>query len=253
MSLPERSRTDPTPLRASAPAAVPYRLVVPQGWTRLPVEPTAMRAAARALLQRRFAHHPRDATATLRREVEQQLVALTQGAGREYLRMLLTLDLPVERVPVTATCLVSLLPYPVAGEQGLAELAASQSAGALESVVEDLGGQRGVVVVRDVTGPGLALDDQGVRLAHRYAAWLRSGEDAADDDAPGRPDEVPDEALHAATTTRSVDVFLPVPDSPRVLLLSFSTPVTPLFAPLTRLFLTIASTVQWQRDGRSWD
>ena len=37
-----------------------------------------------------------------------------------------------------------------------------------------------------------------------------------------------------------------------MLLLSFLTPVEPLFEPLTTLFLTIASTVQWQRDGRDW-
>ena len=161
----------------STPTALPYRMLVPEGWTRLPVEPAAMRAAVRALLKRRFAHLPRDATAALRRDVEQDLVALTQGPGREYLRMLLTMDLPVERVPVTATCLVSLLPYAVVGEQGLAELAASQADGAVESVVEDLGGQRGVVVVRDVSGPGVALDEQGVRLARRYADWLRTGAD----------------------------------------------------------------------------
>jgi hypothetical protein len=58
--------------------------------------------------------------------------------------------------------------------------------------------------------------------------------------------------LQAARTTRCVDVLLPVPDVPRVLLLSFTTSVVPLFAPLTELFLTIASTVQWQRDADLW-
>ena len=60
------------------------------------------------------------------------------------------------------------------------------------------------------------------------------------------------EVLHAARTTRPVDVFLPVPYAPRMLLLSFSTPVAPLAGPLTTLFLTIAGTVQWQRDGAAW-
>lgn len=123
----------------AAPETVPYRLVVPQGWTRLPVDPAGMRTAVRAMLRRRFATLQRDATAALRREVEQDLVSLTQGPGREYMRMLLVLDLEVQRRPVTGTCLVSLLPQPVVGEQALAQLADSMADGAVESVVEDLG------------------------------------------------------------------------------------------------------------------
>ena len=63
---------------------------------------------------------------------------------------------------------------------------------------------------------------------------------------------MPDEVLDAAATTRHVDVFLPAPDAPPVLLLSFTTGVVPLFPPLTELFLTIASTVQWQREPDRW-
>lgn len=229
--------------------ALPYRLVVPQGWTRLPVEPERMRPAARAMLLRRFADLPRDATAALRREVEDQLVAVTRAPGREYLRMLLALDLQVERHPVTATCLVSLLPQALESEAALQELAASSADGALDSVVEDLGPHRGVVVVRDTVSDGEAPSAELQNAARRYARWLDTGDEAA---APQDDEPVPDEALRAARTTRSVEVLLPVPDVPRVLLLSFSTSVVPLFGPLTELFLTIASTVQWQRTPDSW-
>ena len=232
--------------------AVPYRLVVPQGWTRLPVDPAGMRAAVRALLLRRFAAHPRDSTATLRHEVEQELVALTRGPGHEYLRMLLLLDLQVERRPVTGTCLVSLLPQRVTGEQALQELAQSMADGAVESVVEDLGPHRGVVVVRDTVAPGpdVEPDARTLAAARRYAHWLDTGDAAVQDIATAA--DVPGGPAPARRRTRSVDVFLPVPDSPRVLLLSFWTPAEPLFAPLTRLFLTIAATVQWRSDGERW-
>lgn len=234
---------------ASEPDALPYRLVVPQGWTRLPVDPDRMRPAARAMLLRRFADRPRDATAALRREVEDQLVSVTRAPGREYLRMLLALDLQVERHPVTATCLVSLLPQSLATEAALQEVAASSAEGALDSVVTDVGPHRAVVVVRDTVADGEAPTGEVSRAARRYARWLDTGDDAA---APSDDEPLPPEAVRAARTTRSVEVLLPVPDVPRVLLLSFSTSVVPLFAPLTELFLTIAGTVQWQRTPDLW-
>lgn len=242
--------------RDDAELTLPYRLVVPPGWTRLPAEPDRLRSAVRAMLLRRFAQQPRDATAALRREIEQELVDIARGPGREYLRMLLVLDLQVERRPVTATCLVSLLPQRVDGEPALQQLAASMADGVIESVVEDLGPNRGVVVVRDVrsAAPDVQADARVVAVARRHAAWLTSGDAAepAIGQADPFPEPLPDDVLAAPRVTRSVDVFLPVPDAPRLLLLSFSTPVEPLFGPLTTLFLTIAGTVQWQRDGQGW-
>ena len=166
--------------------------------------------------------------------------------------MLLVLDLHVGRRPVTGTCLVSLLPQRVVGEQALRDLAASMADGAVESVVEDLGPNRGVVVVRDVRAPGSDVppDAGTVSAAQRYASWVETGADLPAEDLSA--EDLPAEVLLAARTTRSVDVFLPVPDSPLVLLLSFSTPASPLLSPLTTLFLTIAGTVQWQRDGAAW-
>ena len=242
---------------ADALGEVPYRLVLPTGWTRLPVDPAGMRVAVRSLLRRRFAQHPRDATATLRHEVERELLCLTRGPGHEYMRMLLVLDLQVGRQPITGTCLVSLLPQPVVGEQALQDLAASMADGAVESVVGDLGSNRGVVVVRDVRAPGSydPPEPGTLRAAQRYEGWLDTGADPPPDlplsgDLPVEVSAA--EMALAARTTRSVDVFLPVPDAPRVLLLSFSTPVAPLAGPLTTLFLTIAGTVQWRRDGAAW-
>lgn len=222
--------------------SVPYRLVVPTAWTRLPMDPLGMRDAARAMLLRRYGSLPRDQTAKLRREVEQDLVALTHRAGSEYARMLLVLALEVSRRPITASCLVSLLPQAVPDEAALQALAAEQAEGALTSVVEQLGDNRGVVVVREDQAP-LPTAPDGVdvaALAEQYAESIGLGDVPAGPDAP---EWVPG-------TIRHVDVHLPVPDSPRLLLLSFSTPLVPLFEPLTELFLMMASTVQWDRgDG----
>lgn len=226
---------------------VPYRLVVPAAWTRLPMDPVGMRDAARAMLLRRFGSLPRDETAKLRREVEQDLVALTRRAGSEYARMLLVLALEVSRRPITASCLVSLLPQAVPDEGALQALSVELSDGAVTSVVEELGGNRGVVVVRDEVQP-LPQAPEGVdvtALAERFAASIGLGETPAD---PGTP--APE--AWAPGTTRHVDVHLPVPDSPRLLLLSFSTPLVPLFEPLTELFLMMAATVQWNRGDGTW-
>jgi len=102
-----------------------YRLVVPPSWTRLPMEPVAMRAAARSWLLKRYGHAPRDRTATLRRELVSDLVGV-------------------------------------------------------------------------------------------------------------------------------VEVHVPVPDRGETLLLSFATPLVPLFDPLTELFVLMASSVQWQDDDGHW-
>jgi hypothetical protein len=228
--------------------SLPYRLVVPAAWTRLPMDPVGMRDTSRAMLLRRFGALPRDQTATLRREVEQDLVALTRRAGSEYARMLLVLALEVSRRPITASCLVSLLPQAVPDETALQALAVDLSDGAATSVVEDLGANRGVVVVRDEVMP-MSSVPEGVdveALAQRYAEAIGS------DESPATTRTVGAVAPWTPGTTRHVDVHLPVPDVPRLLLLSFSTPLVPLFEPLTELFLMMAATVQWDRGDGSW-
>lgn len=63
--------------------------------------------------------------------------------------------------------------------------------------------------------------------------------------------------LHAGQAVRAIrpatadnretllDVHVPVPDSSSYLVLSFSTPLTPLAGPTTEMFDTIASTLRW--------
>lgn len=228
-------------------SVVPYRLVVPAAWARLPMDPLGMRDAARAMLRRRNANLPRDQTAALRHEVEQQLVAITRRPGGEYARMLLLLSLEVHRRPVTASCLVSLLPRAVADEEALQAVAAELATGAIASVVEDLGDHRGVVVVRDevhaLPDAPAGVDVQA--LGRQYADAIGLGDTQPEPGAPGSEPWTPG-------TTRHLEVYLPVLDSPRLLLLSFSTPIVPLFGSLTELFLMMAGTVQWEREPGRW-
>lgn len=225
-------------MTAPPPTDATYRLVVPEAWTRLPVEPAAMREAARAYLLRRFAHLPRDHTARWRRELEEELVAVTRRPGAEYARMLLVLAADAERRPISASCLVSVLPHALPDEGALQELAAGSAGGAVESVVTELGRSRGVVVVRDSTAPAPADPEQSARVGGQLLAAL--GAPAAGSAGSGEP--------WTPGSVRNVDVFLPVPDSAHTLLLAFSTSLVPLFPALTELFVLMAASVQWA-DG----
>lgn len=222
---------------------VTYRLVVPPSWVRLPMESSAMRTAARAWLLKRYAHAPRDRTATLRRELVEDLVALTRRAGAEYSRMMLVLAAEAQGRPISASCLVSVLPNPLPTEPAMQALAESYAGEALDAVVADLGHSRGVVVVRDqvqqLAVPEGVDGEKVARIADEVVASL-----GIVHDEPAQPWE--------PGTTRLVDVHLPVPDGKETLLLSFATPLVPLFPALTELFVLMACSVQWQNDDGAW-
>lgn len=197
-------------------------MVLPDTWIRLPTNPITLRPIVRRLLLERWADQPRDATVQRRRQLEQQLVeqgsSAADGGGRELLVCLQTVD----DVPLPASAVVSLHATLVDGEEGLQELARASASGAISSEVLDLGRNRGVLVVRD------AVLDSPPLLPEEATAEQR-------------------QALTAALrTVRQVDVHLPVPDEPAMLLLSFSTPMTALFEVFTELFVALASTVEWR-------
>ncbi len=242
--------------------SVSYRMALPEPWVRLPMEPTAMRAAVRAWLLRKYAHRSRDETVQLRRQVEEELVALTRRPGTEYARQMLVLSLEVGQIPVSASCLVSLLPQDLSAPDALTTLAAELADGSVHCEVDDLGSNQAVVVVRDEVVPGARdgrTNAELVDLAGQTMARLRpddaSGQDAVRQDG-ARQDAVDGAELERlvadAERSRCVDVFIPVPDQPRCLLLTFSTPLVPMFDPLTTLFITLAATVQWRVGDDRW-
>ncbi len=233
--------------------SVSYRMAVPAPWVRLPMEPTRMRTAVRAWLLRKYANRSRDETAQLRRQVEDELVALTRRPGTEYARQMLVLAFEAGDVPVSASCLVSIIPNDLSAPGALEALASELSDGARYSDVNDLGSNQGVVVVRDEVVPGARdgrSDAELVELADQAMAEILP--DGALSSAPVEDEAGLEQVVAEAERSRSVDVFIPVPDQPRCLLLSFSTPLVPMFEPLTTLFVALASTVQWQVGDDRW-
>jgi hypothetical protein len=224
-----------------------YRMALPDCWTRLPMETTSMRTAARAFLLARYARYPRDETFLLRRRLEDELVGLTRRTGAEYARALLALSLEVEGRPVSASCLVSLLDQDLSDPGDLDALGGSEAATALDAGVVELGMNTGLVVVRDEVVRAPRPDDPEAVAAQARQVAARMG--VLDD--PDDPQAV-EESLRFETASRSVDVWLPVPDERRTLLLQFSTPVAPLFDALTRLFLATACTVQFRGPDGRW-
>jgi hypothetical protein len=197
-------------------------MLLPDGWWRLPANPIAMRPVVRRLLLQLWADQPRDATAQRRRELEDQLVRLGSSAADQGGLELLVCLQSAGDVPLPASAVVSLQATLLEGEEGLQQLAAVSEAGALSSEVLDLGRNRGVLVVRD------APLEEPVSLPQEATPEQR---------------QVLTEGLR---TVRQVDVHLPVPGEPAMLLLSFSTPMAPLFDVFTELFVSLASTVEWQ-------
>jgi hypothetical protein len=105
----------------------------------------------------------------------------------------------------------------------------------------------GVVVVRDeVTRAPRPENPEAVAAQARRIAAQMGVLDDPDDPA------VVEESLKFEADSRSVEVWLPVPDDKRTLLLQFSTPVPPLFDALTELFLMTACTVQFRDADGSW-
>ena len=87
-----------------------YDLLLPPGWWLVPADPVGSRESIRKLLDARLAELPRDAAFPLRAEIEtrlRDLVAQAQQIGA--IDVLLTVD-PMQGLPITASCLVTLVP-----------------------------------------------------------------------------------------------------------------------------------------------
>jgi hypothetical protein len=225
--------------------ATTYRLAVPAVWQSFSTAPERFRPQVHAWLLRRFADRSRDETATQRRAVEQQMVELVEGPAGRYAVRLLVLVIEPAGVPVTATCIVSVVPQDLSQPEQRQVWAQRMAEGALRSEVEQLGRNEAVVVVseRDAVAPH-DLTAQEVLAAGARAV----GEPEPD----GVPDAEAEGLVREASRGRVVEVFVPVPDQARTLLLSFSTPLVSMFEPLTELFLTMAATLQWRDEDGQW-
>ena len=171
------------------------------------------------------------------------MVQLAQSPGIEYAKQLLVLSLDVGQVPITATCLVALVPRHLPDNAALAALVTELAPATGTAEMAELGGSTGILVVQDIVPIAREQQPSDAELAELLSRTGPPGEVSVDQVAEHRA---------AAERARSVDIYLPVPESRQTLMLSFSTPVVPLFEPLTELFVAMASTVQFRVGEDAW-
>ncbi|MGH8922536.1 MAG: hypothetical protein ACRD0H_30070, partial [Actinomycetes bacterium] len=186
-----------------------WSLLLPPGWWHIPLDERRGQSVT-ALLDRQLASLPRDRVTTLRRELDGELTRQVERAvGNGAVEMYLHVDL-LRGLPVAASCLVTVVATGAATALPAAELAA-------------LLGDR-------------PDDEVGVlEVAGVPAARVRRREPVTGDLSTG-----------GLAVTR-LQVYAPVPGTPEMLLLSFSTPMDPIADAMVALFDAIAGSLQWRQ------
>jgi len=187
-----------------------WTLMLPPGWWHVPLDERRGQSVT-ALLDNRLASLPRDRVAALRRELEAELIRLVERAvAHDAVEMYLNVDL-IHGLPVAASCLVTVVPTGRATALPAAELA-----GMMGDQPDD------EVGVLEVAGAPAA------RVRRREPV------DEADGFSTG---DLP--------VTR-LQVYVPVPNTTEMLLLSFSTPMDPIADAMVTLFDAIAESLCWR-------
>ncbi|MGA5294904.1 hypothetical protein [Streptomyces koyangensis] len=189
-----------------------YRLLLPDGWFRVPLEPEARDRSVNALVEQRFegvdnAPHVKE---ELRRDLRKRASKAYRNGGIE---LYLSLQ-QAGPVTVPASLLVTLAPLPHRGGLPLEALAQRLSEG--KHTVE--------------VGVGELPSGPAVRVISKQRGPV--------DEETGRSD-----------ISVGVDYHLPVPGAEAFLLLSFSTPLEPLEEAMTGLFDAVADTFAWVGEG----
>jgi hypothetical protein len=188
-----------------------YRLVVPDGWFVIDLEPGRRERSIAALVERQFAGI--DNVPHLKAQARHETLAKAESAySAGGVEMFLSLQ-QIAGIPVAASLVIFLVPPPATGAVTAEELAAT------------LAGDEGQVSVVDLPA------GTSVRLLRR------AGSAGLDGSAPFDGDAV----------SATLEVFAPVPDSGWWLLLSFAAPIGPLAPALTKLFDAISMTLRWDR------
>lgn len=186
---------------------VGWSLLLPPGWWHIPLDERRGQSVT-ALLDRRLASLPRDRVATLRRELDGELTRLVERAvANGAVELYLSVDL-MRGLPVAASFLVTVVP-----------VGPGRSAAELAGLMGDQPGDE--VGVLEVAGAPAAR----VRRREPVTDGLPTGELAV---------------------TR-LQVYVPVPDTTELLLLSFSTPMDPIADAMVALFDAIAGSLRWRQ------
>ncbi|WP_104524985.1 hypothetical protein [Blastococcus atacamensis] len=198
----------------TAPVAMvtDFRILLPPGWARIPLDSRAP-LRVKNLVTERVGAVPAPQRAELRAWLTRELTAALESAARQGgIDVLLSVD-PVAGRPVPASGLVTHVRSPGGSSalEGLLGSLRSSGKGVRELGLVDVAG---APAVRRLSSRQEMVPD---------ANGVRSGE----------------------LTVTQVDYFVPVPGSDGWLLLTFTTPVEHLASPLVKLFDVIGGSLRW--------
>ncbi|MFJ6690102.1 hypothetical protein [Streptomyces sp. NPDC091294] len=214
-----------TPTESPTPPA-DYRLLLPEGWFRILLDPDQRDGSVDALVERQFrgidnAPHLKE---ELRADLRRRAAKAYRGGGIE---LYLSLQ-AVGPFTVPASLLVTLAPLrhaePLPPED-LARVLAEEA-----EATEDGSGNAGSPV------PEIAVEELTAGTAVRVRRLTRQ----PGGNGPDGPDGP--QAAHASV---SVEYHLPVPGTTAYLLLTFSTPLEPIADAMAGLFDAIAGSLTW--------
>ncbi|WP_037766672.1 hypothetical protein [Streptomyces sp. 142MFCol3.1] len=192
-----------------------YRLLLPQGWFRVRIDPEGRERSVDALLERQFAGI--DNAPHIRQQVRENLLAQAVAAFQDGgIELYISLQ-DAGSLTIPASLLVTLLPPPPGGT--------------LPTVYELVGllsadGDAEVSAVELPTG-----------AAARVRRMTGQSDRPAPADLPGGTDQV----LPSVT----LDYQIPVPGAGAHLLLTFSTPLVQIADAMVELFEAVAGSLRW--------
>jgi hypothetical protein len=197
-----------------------YRLLLPEGWFRVRIEPELRERSVDALINRQF--EGVDNAPHLKRQLRESLLAQAAAAFRGGgIELYLSLQ-QAGAFTIPASLLVTFLPQPPGENQ---------------STVQDIAAR-------------LSADDElevsVVELSSGPAVRTRRSTGQPDRPAPPGIPGSTDEALPSVT----LDYQLPVPRAGASLLLTFSTPLVQIEDAMVQLFDAVAASLVWV-DGDS--
>ncbi|MFE0201947.1 hypothetical protein [Streptomyces sp. NPDC058985] len=186
-----------------------YALTLPEGWFRVPLDPEELEASVDALVERQFKGV--DDAPHLKRQIRRDLLKRARKSYRNGgIEFYLSLEM-AGPVPVPASLVVTFVPP---GQDALTarELAVSLAAsGPLGQEVSILEQPTGDIVRTRV-----------------------------------RTEPEPDDPQGNELPVTSADYYVPIPRSPALLLLSFSTPLDPIADAMVELFDAVAGSLTWR-------
>jgi hypothetical protein len=215
-----------------------YDLLLPPGWTRVPLERSGARRLARRLVAERAGDQPRDTVTRARVVLERELLSVVDRAVDAGAADMFMVAQRRSGQPVAATLTVMFVP-PAGGSDGRLldppELADRLRAPGGETDVTDLPTGPAVRRVRVLAGPATL----GMPVADVDA---HADVDVAAADAAGDVDLAPADSVDVVV----VDYVVPVPDSAGThLLLTFSSPNLVVRDAMVALFDAVATTLRW--------